>query len=265
MTATFGRSGALILALLISFGSFSLAGCKGSPADNASGNETAAAPAGEEAASAAPAATEVPEEPAAAPSAITTARIEASENMVDWYQLHAEYAATGTRDEALDSAFAAKETALLAKKPAMPVNDKLELVAFDWVLDGSDSAEGKNENFTAHWLFRKTQETALGPDRRVVLVLRGWVDKAHQDYLKSDKNPEGRYFEKTYSLDPGIDAWETGKYHLISKEIRPAIPNLPYRMQSIFPQMKKKDDDSWEGDGRFAELLDMGWYADLGE
>jgi hypothetical protein len=148
--------------------------------------------------------------------------------------------------------------------PPQALNEKLSLVAFDWKLNGASSSEGKKEEFTASWLFRKTGETELGPDRRVLLVLRGWVDKAHQEYLKAEGHGDGRYFEKTYTLDPGVDAWEPGTYQLITKVLRPALPNLPYRMHSIFPEQSKTDDGSWDTKGRYAEMVNMGWFADLG-
>lgn len=245
-----------VLAAVVAIGV--LSGCGGSP--QAKAPETSSAPASTPAVEA-----PAPETPAPAAAPASAESIAACTNMVEWYRVNAAYAESGASDPAVTAALAAKEAELLAAKPPVLVNDKLELVAFDWKLKGTKSAEGKAELFTASWLFRKTQDTALGADRAVFLVLRGWVDKAHQQYLKDAGIADGRYFEKTYEFDPGLDSWPVGKYTLITKEIKPALPNLPYRMHSIFPAKKKGEDGNWASDGKFAEALEMGWFADLGK
>lgn len=199
-----------------------------------------------------------------APVVVTVSKIQAADDIFAWHTLHSAYTQQGKTNQELDAAFAEKKKALLPEAKPIPLADGLELVAFDWELQGDKSVEGKKEDFTASWLFHKTKETGLGDDRVVLVVFRGWVDEAHQEYLKGSGSGDGRYFERTYTLDPGIDEWPVGEYTLVTRSVGP-LPNLPYRMHCKFPTRTKTADGTLAHAPDLAHEVDLGWFVDLGE
>lgn len=208
----------------------------------------------------------VAETPAAPDFSATLAKVAASEDMFAWYSVRQEYLAGTGRSPEVDAALSAKEAELLAKTPARLVNDALEIVAFKWKLDGKASAEGKLENFSASWLFRAKQDIQLPAGVDVKLVLRGWPDKVHRHYLTEAGRKEDRYFETTYDFTPPLGEWKAGNYYLLERRVKAAIPNVPYRIHTIYSQVKKNEDGTGGGyAGPYAELTDLGWFADLGQ
>lgn len=204
-------------------------------------------------------------EKAAAPdfSAVLT-KVAASEDMFAWYAARQAYLSGTERNPEVDSTLAAKETELLAKSPARPINDALELVAFNWKLDGKDSAEGQKETFAVTWLFKKKQAIQFPEGEDVQLILRGWPDKAHQHYLEGVGQADNKYFEVSYGLKPKLTEWKEGDYQLVEQKTYTKLPNVPYRMHTFFSQLKKNDEGKWVYVGPFGKRPDLGWFADLG-
>lgn len=192
-------------------------------------------------------------------------QVASASDLFSWYSARESYLSAAARSPEVDAALAAKETELLAKSPARAFNDALELLAFDWKLDGDNSAEGKKENFTGRWLFHKKGPVTLAADEEVQLILRGWPDKAHQNYLEGVGQADNKYFELSFSLKPRLADVENGAYFLVERKTYKQLPNVPYRMHTFFSQMKKKEDGSWGYVGRFGESADLGWVADAGK
>lgn len=210
-----------------------------------------------------------PAAPVAAPAAPDLAtslqNVASAQDFFSWYSARESYLSGAARSPEVDAALAAKETELLAKTPARAFNDALELVAFDWKLEGENSAEGKKENFTGRWLLHKKGPVTLGADEEVQLILRGWPDKSHQNYLEGVGQADNKYFELSFSLKPRLADVENGAYFLVERKTYKQLPNVPYRMHTFFSQLKKKDDGSLAYVGRFGESADLGWMADTGQ
>lgn len=248
-------SGLLLGALLACTGS--LAGC---------GAKTSSAPAPEvPAAVEKPVASAVAEAPPAPDLSATLQKVAACEDLFSWYGVREEYLAGAARGAEVDAALSAKEAELLAKTPAKAFNDSLEVVAFDWKLDGEGSAEGKKEDFVIRWLFHKKGQVDLPVDEEVQLILRGGPDKAHLHYLEGLGQADKNYFELSFWLKPRLSEVEAGAYFLVERKTYRPLPNVPYRMHTFFSQMKKKEDGSWGYLGRFGEPADLGWLADVGQ
>lgn len=205
----------------------------------------------------------VAEKPAADFSA-TLAKVAVSEDMFSWYAVRQEYLAGTERSPEVDNALTAKETELLAKVPARPINDALDLVAFNWKLDGTASAEGQKETFAIKWLFKKKQAIQFPAGEDVQLILRGWPDKAHQHYLEGVGQADNKYFEVSYGLKPKLAEWKEGDYQLVEQKTYTKLPNVPYRVHTFFSQLKKNDEGKWVYVGPFGQRPDLGWFADLG-
>jgi hypothetical protein len=186
--------------------------------------------------------------------------IATTKNLLAWYQTRSTYLDRGTANAEIDAAFAAKEAELLKKAPAKPVSDALELVDFDWKLAGAESAEGQKETFLATWLLRVNKAISLKPDHDVKLVLRGWFDKAHQQYFDEG----ARYFELTYTIKPPVADWQAGSYQMVAFETYKKVPNIPYRLRTIFAEVVKNEEGKWVSFGRYG-AVDSGWHADMGE
>ena len=220
-----------------------------------------------ESAPTAPAVVESPV-PAATPAPDSTASVQQVASAGDffaWFSAREAYMAGKARNPAVDTALGAKEKELLATTPARAFNDALELLSFDWKLDGNGSVEGKKENFTARWLFHKKGPVTLALDEEVQLILRGWPDNAHQNYLEGLGQADNKYFELSFSLKPRLADVENGTYFLVERKTYKQLPNVPYRMHTFFSQLKKKDDGSLAYVGRFGESADLGWIADTGK
>ena len=211
--------------------------------------------------------------PAAAPeiaapavdSAVLLKRVEGCGDLFAWHAVRSEYLADTGRDAAVDTALAVKEQELLAKTPGWSVNDALQIVAFSWDLDGEAPPESEAENFTATWLFKAKQDIQLAPGIDVKFVLRGWPDPSHRHFLKEAGRKEDRYFEFTYDFTPPLDEWKAGSYYRIECKIKSKLPNVPYRIHTVYSQVKKNEDGTSGGfAGPYAELTDLGWFADLG-
>lgn len=248
------RSGFALIGLALA-GTVLVNGCTKAPQ-----SET---PAKDGATSAPAAAAPAPAAPAV-DSAALLKKVEGCADMLAWQTVQSEYLAGTGRDAAVDTALAAKEQELLAKTPGWSVNDALQIVAFKWDLDGEASAEGKAENFTATWLFKAKQDVQLAPGIDVKLVLRGWPDASHRHYLKEAGRKEDRYFEVTYDFTPPLGEWKAGNYYRIERKIKSKLPNVPYRIHTVYSQVKKNEDGTTGFAGPYAELTDLGWFADLG-
>ncbi len=216
-----------------------------------------------------PVKTETPAAPVEAPAApdfsATLQKISACEDMFAWYSVREAYLAGTERGAEVDAALAAKEAELVVKTPAKALHETLDLVAFDWKLEGSDSAEGKPENFNMRWLFHVKAPIVLPADEDIQLVLRGWPDKAHQNYLEGIGQADNKYFEISFWLKPRIVESEAGSYYLVERKTYKEVPNVPYRMHTFFSQLKKKEDGGWGFVARFGASIDMGWFADTGK
>lgn len=244
-------AGIVLAAIVTATGVLSGCGAKesGTPATETSPKSEAQAPA-------APAALDLP---------TVLQKVSGSADLFSWYAARDAYLAGTARGAEVDAALSAKEAELRAKTPGWPVNDALEILAFNWKLDGGASAEGKLANFTATWLFHAKQDIQLPADVVVKLVLRGWPDKAHRHYLTEAGRKEDRYFETTYDFTPPLGEWKAGNYYLVERRVKASIPNVPYRIHTIYSQVKKKEDGTSAGAGPYAELTDLGWFADSGK
>lgn len=212
--------------------------------------------------------------PAAAPetaapavdSAALLKRVEGCPDIFAWHTVQSEYLSGTGRDAAVDAALAAKEQELLAKTPGWSVNDALQIVGFKWDLAGEAPPESIAENFSATWLFKAKQNVQLQPGVDVKLVLRGWPDVSHRHYLKEAGRKEDRYFETTYDFNPPLGEWKAGNYYLVERKVKGSLPNVPYRIHTIYSQVKKNEDGTSGGfAGPYAPLTELGWFADLGE
>jgi predicted small lipoprotein YifL len=209
--------------------------------------------------------TPAPAAPAALDVSAVLQKVSGSEDLFSWHTAREAYLAGTARDAEVDTALSAKEAELRTKTPGWPVNDALEILAFDWKFDGGESSEGKPANFTAKWLFHAKQDIQLPADVAVKLVLRGWPDKAHRHYLTEAGRKEDRYFETTYDFTPPLGEWKAGNYYLVERRVKASLPNVPYRIHTVYSQVKKKEDGTSGGyAGPYAALTDLGWFADLG-
>ena len=207
----------------------------------------------------------IAEKPAAPDFSATLAKVTTSEDMFAWYAARQEYLSGAERSPEVDSALSAKEAELLAKVPARPINDALDLVAFNWKLDGTVSAEGQKETFAVTWLFKKKQAIQLPEGEDVRLIIRGWPDKAHQHYLEGVGQADNKYFELSYGLKPNLAQWKDGEYQIVEQKTYKKLPNVPYRVHTFFSQLKKNDEGKWVYVGPFGQRPDLGWFADLGQ
>lgn len=203
---------------------------------------------------------------AAAPSApaldvpALLGKIGDAQDIIGWYRARESYVATGETNPEVEAALSAREAELLAANPAMPITESLDLLELQWKLDGESSAEGREDTFVVTWLFRVNKPVPVAEGHDVKLVLRGWFDKAHQQYFKENE----KYVDLTYALDPPLSEWKAGSYHLISNKTYRKLPNLPYRLHTYFSELKQGDDGNWVFAGRLGEAADAGWHADLG-
>ncbi len=207
---------------------------------------------------------QVAEQPAAPDFSATLAKIAAAEDMLAWYAVRQEYNGGSERSPEVDAALSAKESELLAKAPARAINDALDLVAFNWKLDGTTSAEGQKETFAVTWLFKKKQAIQFSEGEDVQLILRGWPDKAHQHYLEGVGQADNKYFELSYGLKPKLAQWKEGDYQIVEQKTYKKLPNVPYRVHTFFSQLKKNDEGKWVYVGPYGQRPDLGWFADLG-
>lgn len=206
----------------------------------------------------------VAEKPSAPDFSVTLAKVAASEDMFAWYTAREEYLSGKERSAEVETALSAKEAELLAKSPARPLNDALDLVAFNWKLDGTASAEGQKETFAVTWLFKKKQAIQFPAGEDVQLILRGWPDKAHQHYLEGVGQADNKYFELSYGLKPKLAQWKDGDYQIVEQKTYKKLPNVPYRVHTFFSQLKKNDEGKWVYVGPYGQRPDLGWFADLG-
>jgi len=189
------------------------------------------------------------------------ARLAAADTMLAWYDVQAAYQAQGGGIPEVDAALAAREAELLAKTPALLISEELDLIAVNWKLDGIESAEGKEEAFLVTWLFRPKKDIVQEAGHDVRLVLRGWFDKAHQQYFAADE----KYFQLTYTLKPPVADWEAGSYQLVKQKTYRKVPNIPYRLHTFFTKVRKTEEGDWVPQGRYGQIADSGWKADLGD
>ena len=204
------------------------------------------------------------EKPTAPDFTATLAKVAASEDMIAWYTVRQEYMSGAERSPEVDSALSAKEAELLAKVPVRPINDALDLVAFNWKLDGTASAEGQKETFAVTWMFKKKQAIQFPAGEDVQLILRGWPDKAHQHYLEGVGQADNKYFELSYGLKPKLAEWKEGEYQIVEQKTYKKLPNVPFRIHTFFSQLKKNDEGKWVYVGPYGQRPDLGWFADLG-
>ncbi len=193
--------------------------------------------------------------------AVILSTISGAKDLLAWYKIRSAYQSHDTPNPEVDAAFAAKEAELLELAPVKPVNEALDLVDFDWKLVGAESEEGQKETFRATWLFRVNKDISLEPGHEVKLVLRGWFDKAHQQYFDEG----ARYFELTYAIKPPVSDWKADTYQLVTHKTYKKVPNVPYRMRVLFPELKVTDEGKTVSAGRFGENIDCGWHADVGD
>lgn len=205
------------------------------------------------------------EAPVAPDFSVSLQQIAAAEDFFGWFAAREAYLAGTARSPEVDAALQAKETELQAKSPARPINDSLDIVAFDWKLDGANSSEGKKENFSTRWIIHKKAAIELPEGDEVQLILRGWPDKSHQNYLEGVGQADNKYFELSFWLKPTLSEIEPGSYFLVERKTYKQIPNVPYRMHTFFSQLKKKEDGNWSYVGRYGVLIDLGWFADTGQ
>ena len=163
-----------------------------------------------------------------------------SKTLLDWYQTRLAYEATASKNAEIDAALEAREKEL----------------------SGNDiSEEGRLGKFRVAWLFRVKDSITVEGGQDIKLVLRGWIDKAHQEYFEDDK----RFVEFTYDLVPPLTSGEPGSYYLVDRTTYTEIPNVPYRLHTFFSISKKSDDGKWAYVGPYGKPVDSGWYADAGE
>lgn len=191
--------------------------------------------------------------------------IEAAADIFEWYDVYTRARALEPRVAELDAALEKKRVTLMRGAPAIPISDAIELAGFKWKLQGAESSEGKFETFSASWLFHKKSEITFEKNEDVKLILRGWLDESHMHYFAPDKGGDPRYFEYNWSLRPSINQWETGEYHLVTRETYKQVPNVPYRIHTFFTSVKQDEAGDWKSQGAYGERLDLGWHADLGE
>lgn len=254
----FFRGGMGILLGILVLG---MQGCSKPVAEAPSGEKKA--PAASEAPSEATAPPIQAQEPAKSPALDVpslVARINGADDMIEWHAQRAAYLAQAGRDSEVDAALAARETALLAQSPALPISEKLELVALDWKLDGGASSEGTDENFEIAWLFKVKNKIELEEDHDMLLQIRGWFDKSHQHYF----DPDANYFQLTYKLSPPVSEWEADSYQLVTRKTYRKVPNVPYRLHTFFENVRKTEEGSWASDGTYGQIANSGWHADLG-
>lgn len=216
-----------------------------------------------------------PDKPASDPRAQTPESGERPESPVDrivkvdnffrWFEIRTKYRETGEQNVDVEAALSKKEQELLEKQPAQKISDSLEFVAFDWKVKSVNPDDAKSVTFQASWLFHTKGSIILEPDHVVSLILRGRPDKSHLNYLPRERDRKNGYFEFSYDLNPSIDTWEKGEYHLVSYRAYRPLPNIPYRIQTFFSERKKKEDGTTEGLGGYGDRIVPGWYVDLGE
>lgn len=185
------------------------------------------------------------------------AGISGAKDMFAWYAARETYKAGETANAGIDAALKARESELLAEVPAVPISADLDLVGLDWKLDGTESAEGQKDSFFVTWLFRVNKDIVLEGDHDLKLVLRGWFDKAHQHYFDKDQ----QHFQLTYSLTPPVTEWKAGTYQRVSRKTYKQVPNVPYRLHTIFSETTAAGDYV----SRYGEFADSGWFADIGK
>lgn len=235
-------------------------GCSPQPKEAAAPVKQAEAPA--------PAAAEAtpapkPEAPKPLTAEALLERIAQCEKMVGWYRIRDEYRNSGLTSADIDAALMAKEKQLLAKNPPQAITDALELVDFEWTLLSTEGENGELTRNTATWLFKKKAAINLDEGNDVVLVLRGLPDKSHVEKFASERYRDQGFFEFTYDLDPGVQAWSTGEYHLVTKNTFPPVPKVPYRMVTVMSEVHRNDEGETRFANRFGERPQMGWFAVL--
>lgn len=191
--------------------------------------------------------------------------VQGAEDLLAWYALRADYNSSRTEDSALDSALQAKEVELREKATVYSLTDSLDLVAFEWNLQGEAPAVGGAAKFVASWLFYLNAPLNLEAMQSARVFLRGWPDGSHQHYLATEEKPDKRYFESNVAPVSGMETWKQGEYYLVTQESLPELPMIPYRMHTFVIKTAINEDGGWSGLGRIGESLDLGWHADLGD
>lgn len=201
------------------------------------------------------------EEMAAIDAPALVQEIEGAEDFFAWATARDTYQALGKALPEVEEALSTRETALLRDHPPIPVNEHLEIVEFDWAIDGESAGTAERETFRASWVF-KVNEPIVLPDRHDVrLVLRCSFDASHQQYFEEEK----RDTELTFAINPPITTWEAGSYQSIEFTTYRKLPNIPYRIQTIFSLVKKDENDNWVYVERYGTAASHGWQASLGQ
>lgn len=193
--------------------------------------------------------------------------IAAVDDFFKWFELRAKYRDSREPSADVEAALATKEVELREKEPAKPISDALELVAFDWKMQGEDPGSGKSTTFNISWLFYKKGPIHFEPNHETLLILRGTPDKSHARYLADEQNLKRDNFQFEWIHRPpnDLDGWEEGEYILQVKKGRYPVPNVPHRMDTWFRGRRNNDDGSRIDLHRYGQLLDLGWHVDLGD
>ena len=189
-----------------------------------------------------------------------------ADSLMKWFKIRTKYRETGEQNRHIEAALSKKEQELLENELAAPINDLLELVAFDWKMNGEEPRDDRRATFLVSWLFRTRGAIGFAPGHKVQLVLCGRPDRSHARHFMTETSRKKSYFEFTWDLLPSIVTWDKGEYYLVTKKTYRPVPNVPYRMTTFFSEVKKKEDGKWVYLGPYgARILIPGWRVDLRE
>lgn len=190
-----------------------------------------------------------------------------TDNFFDWLELRTKYREAGQRNVDIETALATKENELREKEPPKPITDALQLVAFDWKMQGEDPGPGKSTIFNISWLFYKKGAIHFEPNHETILLIHGRPDKSHARYLAVEGHPYSDFFHFQWVLKPpnDLDAWEEGEYTLLTRRASKPVPNVPHRMETWLRGRRNNEDGSRTDLYRYGKLQDLGWYVDLGD
>jgi hypothetical protein len=200
-----------------------------------------------------------------AKEAAFVSEVKACESLIEWHQLKMIAAEQNLQSTDIVTAISETKVKLLSLAEIHSVTDSLDLVAFDWNL-AETAGPITHATFIASWLFYKKGSVEFSPDRRVLLVLRGFATTMHKEYFENEVHREKGSFTFCWLLKPTIDEWEIGNYYLVTKRTYRPVPNIPYRLVTSFSKSKRnKDDNDWRFAGVFGEPLVLGWHVDQGD
>jgi hypothetical protein len=183
--------------------------------------------------------------------------IASAEDFFQWYACREKYDDLEIQSAKLEAAFTEKEQMLLKNEPAKPLGESLELVAFDWEMQGTNPGAGNEATFNISWLFYK--KAPIQTDgQKLFLVLRGRVDGAHAKFLKV--KPYGdNIIEKTWTFEYSLEEWPENDYLLVTRSTK--VPSIPYNMLTWLIW----DPTTGSNAGILGEQIKLGWYVDLGK